>query len=312
MMMSATAIGKKWVRPLLVPAFRFYIRYVPVALGKPTLWNVVSNMLQFADHRFNARTVFNMNFSGNTVDQIQRRIYYFGLWEPNLTAFLERRLSPGDLFVDVGANIGYFSLLAAKLVGPTGKVLAIEASPIIFEKLANNIKQNKLNNIVAHNLAVSDSNGIARVYMAPEGNIGETTILETKGHTFESEIPCRRLDEILSSEDLQRTKVIKIDVEGAEWSVISGMPQVLDSCPESLEFVIEISPKRLAALGKSAGEILQVFEMAGFNAYELVNDYSDAAYLPPQSEKRPTRLTRSIEERPVIDLVFSKRNLDTI
>jgi FkbM family methyltransferase len=305
-------VAKTWIRPLLIPAFRVYIRYAPVALGKHFVWNALSHLFQFADHRFKARTVFGMEISGNTIDHIQRRIYYFGTWEPNLTAFLMRRLSPGDLFVDVGANIGYFSLLAAKLVGTSGKVLAIEASPSIFAKLANNLKHNNLDNVVALNLAASDSSGVTNVYLGPEVNIGQTTVLKTERYRVECEIPCRRLDDILSSKDLQRAKIIKIDVEGAEWAVMTGLLPLLKSFPQTLEVVIEINPRRLATLGKNAGEILQMFDSTGFNAYELENDYSDASYLSSLSGKRPTRLKHSIDERAAVDLVFSKKDLDVL
>ncbi len=304
--MNGSEVAKTWIRPLLIPAFRVYIRYAPVALGKHFVWNALSHLFQFADHRFKARTVFGMDISGNTIDHIQRRIYYFGIWEPNLTAFLMRRLSPGDLFVDVGANIGYFSLLAAKLVGTSGKVLAIEASPSIFARLANNLKHNDLDNVVALNLAASDSSGVTNVYLGPEVNIGQTTVLKTDRYRVECEIPCRRLDDILSSKDLQRAKIIKIDVEGSEWAVMVGMLPLLKSFPQTLEVVIEISPRRLATLGKSAGEILQMFESTGFNAYELENDYSDASYLPSLSEKRPTRLKHPIDERAAL-ILFSLR-----
>jgi FkbM family methyltransferase len=310
--MKASTVAKTWIRPPLIPVFRAYIRYAPIAVGKPFVWNALGDLFQFADHRFKARTVFGMDVSGNTIDQIQRRIYYFGTWEPNLTAFLMRRLSPGDLFVDVGANIGYFSLLAAKFVGTSGKVLAIEASPSIFAKLANNLKRNDLANVVALNLAVSDSSGITSVYLGPESNIGQTTVLKTDRYGVECEIPCRRLDDILSSEDLRHAKLIKIDVEGAEWAVTVGMLPLLKSFPETLEVVIEINPSRLRTLGKSAGEVLQMFEVAGFNAYELENDYSDAAYLSSLGKKRPTRLNNSVEDRSAVDLVFSRKDLDVL
>ena len=93
---------------------------------------------------------------------------------------------------------------------------------------------------------------------------------------------------------------------------MAGMLPLLKSFPETLEVVIEISPRRLATLGKSAGEVLQMFEMTGFNAYELENDYSDASYLSSLSGKRPTRLKKSIEEGAPVDLVFSKKDLDVL
>lgn len=71
----------------------------------------------------------------DTQDLIQRYLYLFGAWEPHLTGWLRRRLRPGDGFVDVGANIGVFSVLAARLVGESGRVVAIEASADVHRRL---------------------------------------------------------------------------------------------------------------------------------------------------------------------------------
>lgn len=72
---------------------------------------------------------------------------------------MAERLKPGDVFVDVGANIGYFSLLASKLVGPGGRVVAIEASPEVFDLLRRNLELNKAHNVRAVNVAISDREG---------------------------------------------------------------------------------------------------------------------------------------------------------
>jgi hypothetical protein len=74
-------------------------------------------------------------FLGNTRDVIQRNVYTFGVWEPEITHWLEGFLRPGDLVVDVGANTGYFSLEASKLVGPEGLVVAVEPVPSISAAL---------------------------------------------------------------------------------------------------------------------------------------------------------------------------------
>ena len=85
-----------------------------------------------------ARTREGLRMQIRCPDQIQERIYLFGIWEPAITRFVKGRLKPGDLFVDIGANVGYYSLLAAKLVGSEGQVIAIEASPTIARKLEQN------------------------------------------------------------------------------------------------------------------------------------------------------------------------------
>ena len=114
---------KNYLRPPLIPVFRGYIRYFPVTAGKMTVWNAIGSYFQYAKFPFSTRTLFGGQFTGNTVDVIQRFIYYFGIWEPALTYWIRNRLKPGDVFVDVGANIGYFTVLAS------GLVLAV---PVIF------------------------------------------------------------------------------------------------------------------------------------------------------------------------------------
>jgi precorrin-6B methylase 2 len=92
---------------------------------------------------------------GDAKDIIQQYIYYFGVWEPRITGWVSRHLAPGDTFIDVGANIGYYSLLASPLVGKTGTVVAIEASPRTFDDLLFNLELNNVSNVRPVNVAVS-------------------------------------------------------------------------------------------------------------------------------------------------------------
>jgi len=92
-----------------------------------------------------------------------------------------RRLAPGDAFVDVGANIGYFSLLASKLVGESGLVVAIEPSPTIFAVLESNLARNRAHNVRAVCVAASASTGMLRLFRGPDSNIGRTTVLADEG-----------------------------------------------------------------------------------------------------------------------------------
>ena len=89
-------------------------------------------------------------------DMIGRRIFLFGVWEPEMTAYVEATLRPGGVFIDVGANIGYYSMLASRLVGPSGSVVAIEPSPTNFSELKRNIALNHALNIRAIDMAVGD------------------------------------------------------------------------------------------------------------------------------------------------------------
>ena len=101
-------------RRFLAVLFRSYVRYIPFSAGKRYLWaRVIDPYFAWISHPFVASTVSGMKMKGDAKDIIQQYIYYFGVWEPHITGWVSRRLAPGDTFVDVGANIGYYSLLAS-------------------------------------------------------------------------------------------------------------------------------------------------------------------------------------------------------
>jgi FkbM family methyltransferase len=110
------------------------------------------------------------------------------MWEPCLTCWILEQLAPGDVFIDVGANIGYYSLLASKLVGEFGLVVAIEPSPTIFNSLKNNLALNRVGNIRLVNMAVSDQLQVLRLFIGPEWNVGLTTTVEKSSFKFEGQV----------------------------------------------------------------------------------------------------------------------------
>src|SRR5690606_8091403 len=95
-------------------------------------------------------------------------------------------------------------------------------------------------------------------------------------------------------EELRRARLIKIDVEGAEWLVVAGMERAIPALRADAAIVIEISPRRLALQGKSPADVLAPFLDAGFSAHVLDNEYSPAAYLNMAAPARPVPLTREI------------------
>ena len=193
-------------------------------------------------HRFRTETRFGFEISGSTEDLIQRHIYVFGVWEPNLTYWIQDRLEPGDTFVDVGANIGYFTMLAASCIGQNGWSVAIEASPSIFELLNENLEINNIGSRVRTvNLAASDQDGILTVYGGPSGNLGLTTMVPNHDLQIETTIGAKPLNEILTEEEIAGARLIKIDVEGLEGPVVRGLLPILGSCRKDLEIVLEVN-----------------------------------------------------------------------
>jgi FkbM family methyltransferase len=301
------------LRRLLTPLLRAYLRYAPVAAGKASFWDrVVDPYFAWHSHDFVASTVFQSKIAGNTGDLIQQCIYYFGLWEPYLTHWIARRLARGDTFIDVGANIGYFALLASRRVGSSGAVVAIEASPRTFRALRENLARNRAGNVRAVNVAASGSPGVLRLFRGPKHNIGETTTLPQPDFELECEVEAAPLSAILRPEEVRKARLVKIDVEGAEWSVVAGMGPLLRSCPPRLEFIVEVHPEYLAQQGRRPQDILEVFREAGFHAYQLEKDLILFGAPSGRAARKASRLREpfSIEEE--TDLVFSRRDADCL
>ncbi|MDQ1019999.1 hypothetical protein QFZ43_006548 [Streptomyces afghaniensis] len=123
------------IPPPLLRALHAYVRYAPGRLGKPQLAARLSDCLKQHPLTATARTRDGAVFPVVTSDVIQRYLWLFGAWEPHLTAWMRARLAPGDTVVDAGAHTGYFTVLASRLVGPAGRVVAIEPSPVFHRAL---------------------------------------------------------------------------------------------------------------------------------------------------------------------------------
>ncbi len=297
------------VRNILTPAVRGYLRFWPLRAGKTFIWSqLVRPCFAWHPRKFVASTRFGSLMVGNTQDVVQQCIYFFGIWEPAVTQWVSARLRPGDVFIDVGANIGYFSLLAAKSVGETGKVVAIEASPVIFSLLQHNLSLNQTHQVRAVNIAVADQPGKIALFHGTDYNSGETTTISGQGLDFHGEVDALPLTAILEPDELQRARLIKIDIEGGEWSAICGIFACLPDLSPVLEWIIEMHPAQLQALGRSGDDIVTLFASAGYHAYHLQNYALPVDCIDPLKPVRPVRFQRAIDEEMLV--VFSKIDAD--
>lgn len=245
---------------------------------------LIDRILARVPGKYSATTRFGAVFPDcGFADFLTRRLILFGTWEPSLTEFFSRRLRPGDIFVDIGANIGYHTLLASKLVGPDGRVLAYEASPTIFAALARNIEFNGATNVKAANIAVGSQRGIVHTYLAPKGNRGLTTLNPRHGFVREEEsVAMGPIDELLAGEDLKRVRLIKIDVEGNESAVLAPLAGMIDRLSPEAEIALELWPDCASAV--------EPFQRAGFNLYLVENRYDLGLYWRRRIEA-PRRMT---------------------
>jgi FkbM family methyltransferase len=239
-------------------------------------------------------------------DLIQRIIFYFGIWEPELSYLTIELLRKGDVYIDVGANIGYDTLLSSKLVGCYGKVVSIEASPAIFVRLTENVHNNEANNVRLVNFAVSDRRQTLTLYSGNLGNVGSTSTIAARGQPIETYVEALPLDEILTSDEISRTRLIKIDIEGAEPMVLNRFLDKLDLYPRNTIIIVE------ASIQDAPGDwriIFTRFQNAGFTVYEFENLYTTEWYL---KWRRPSKL-KPITTMPTTqtDLLFTREPIET-
>jgi FkbM family methyltransferase len=156
-------------------------------------------------------------------------------YEPATTRFLARHLKAGGVFVDVGANSGYFSLLAAHYVGPSGLVFAFEPNPPVFDELTQHVTVNGLSSRVETGMcALSDTSAAsAPLFVSPSHSGFSSLVIDgapgadrfSEGLTVH--VPTQRFDDWLDGRTLERIDLMKIDVEGAEGQVVAGMAGAL-------------------------------------------------------------------------------------
>ena len=166
-------------------------------------------------------------------------------YEPELR-YLEKILSPGKIFVDVGANYGVYTLVGSKLVGETGRVLAFEPTAQSFAILRQNIELNRSSNVDAFQVALTETRGKAWLNYGwdPVGNwVCKKTLESKEGEEIETE----SLDQLLGENGVDHVDVIKIDVEGAEELVLRGAIECLTS--QHPIVIFEFNPACAARLG---------------------------------------------------------------
>jgi len=179
------------------------------------------------------------------------------------------RPKKGDIVVDVGAHIGKYTLIASKMVGPQGKVIAIEAHPDNYDILKKNIALNKLTNVVALNFAVHSKEAIVKLYEPgqEEGfTIYNTIMTDRKMSNNQKyvEVHGKPLDSILLENAIKEVNWIKIDVEGAELEVLRGAPNILSNS-RYLSLLIEIHN-----LGANHNNLYQpIIELLKLNRYNV-------------------------------------------
>ncbi|EPA05162.1 FkbM family methyltransferase [Candidatus Nitrosarchaeum limnium] len=179
------------------------------------------------------------------------------------TEIIKNCIKTGDIVVDLGANIGYYTLIAAKLVGDKGKVFAFEPEPKNFEILKKNVELNNYQNVILEQKAVSDVNEKINLYLS-EG-IGTHSIKLKQNIKQTIQVESIRLDDYFSNLNLtDKINFIKIDVEGAEFRALNGMNMILKQS-KHLKIFTEFMKNFIVESGTEPKDMLELLINNGFN-----------------------------------------------
>jgi len=186
-----------------------------------------------------------------------------GIYEETETRYVMDQIKEGQIVLDIGANIGYYTLIFANLVGKKGHVFAFEPEPDNFDVLKKNVETNNYKNTTTENLAVSNKIGNIKLYLS-KSNVGQHKIFPSKMTSDDYvNVNVTTIDEYFKLSDLyDKISFIKIDVEGAEMSVLQGMDKLLEK--NRLTLLMEFDLKQMIENNISPQDLLNFLVSKGF------------------------------------------------
>ena len=213
------------------------------------------------------------------LDQDDLRAMLTQSYDIILCDYLRRHLRPGDIVVDVGANVGYISAIAASCVGTTGQVHGFEPLLECYARLERLRALNPQFHFCFNNVALGESDGVLPIAYNPEGDARNATLVPGKKAEVTRDVPVRRLDEYIMQNIpcSERIRIIKIDVEGFEISVLRGLDRFLTATARRPTIVCEIKPWELSNLGATLQEFEEYMSKFGYRTYVITEEEKPVA-----------------------------------
>jgi FkbM family methyltransferase len=257
---------------------------LPTSLFKPIyrLWlNIIRPVFSLIDKarlakfRGESLTKFshdgiNFNIYTNTDNgTVDEEIILHRVYEPFFLSVIKKHLSPGDTFVDIGANIGQHSLFASQVVGNSGQVISFEPIPRIYEQFKKSVDVNHFKNIDVYNLGCGSKEEVLEIFSA--ANVGASSIIDSSRDTDKEKIKLVTADSIL--EKYGNVSFIKIDVEGYEYFAMQGLEKTIKKYRPKM--LIEYSPFYYRLFDSSHGQkIIELLKHSDYLIYNLEDNDS--------------------------------------
>ena len=187
-----------------------------------------------------------------------------GQYEEETTQLFERLVRPGMTIFDIGAHVGYYSLLAAKLAGPTGRVHSFEPDPDNYSLLTKNVEENAYTTITAINQGAAADSGVRELFISGLDNGRHSIYRQDLPQKGSVPISTTTVDEYWISQGSPTVDLVKMDVEGAELDVFKGMEALLDGCRD-IKLIVELNPALLKSAQVEPAELLNLIRSKGFS-----------------------------------------------
>ena len=209
---------------------RGYTFYSPLQKGKFRLSELALRLSKQLEGEIVVKTSDNRDFLIDTSNSSYRFVYFLGEYEGAISKLLGQIIKPGDICLDIGANIGWYTTLFQKLVGPSGEVHAFEPVPSIFEHLHRNVKLNEPpQNVRLNNFALGDVEKDVDLHIfsdLPSGHASISTFDKTNFEIHPSRM--KTLDSYLSANSIEDVALVKMDIEGAELMMLKGASKLFE------------------------------------------------------------------------------------
>ncbi len=212
-------------------------------------------------------------------EMISTRLRRDHCWEPYETHLTLKHLQPGETYVDVGANIGYYTLLAAQRVGSQGRVIAYEPDRDNFQLLKSNVALNGFSQVTIFPYALYDRNTAGQLFLS-DNNFGDHRIYISADARQSQEIHLVHGGEHLSQQ-IEKMDFLKIDTQGAEFFVVKGLQQLIMQNRDHLRIIMEFCPFGIRHSGANGDDLIQLLEEMNMQ-YHIV-DHQQECLIPAQS-----------------------------
>ena len=256
------------MRKLIFLLMKIYLKpFLGKGLSKflPTRFIRFVYKIFFSKIRPDVATVGNNKMLLNSLEAFRLALNDYDVREKFETDYFKNNIKPGMTVLDLGANIGFYTLLFAELVGKEGRVFAFEPEPNNFSALEKNVKLNKLTNTTLVRKAVSDKTGEIDLFISE--SMGRHTIYNTKNSRETIKIGSVSLDDFLRKYT-KSIDFIKMDIEGSEYAALLGMSSILEK-NKNVKIVTEFMPDALKTFGIKPEEYLNLLIKHGFKIYNI-------------------------------------------